>query len=123
LIHATRDKLAIQENFKYQDYYIYKGPGVDRFLTECSKLCSIAIWSSAHDDYVKSIAKQLIRNSVNTEFIWGRSECWIKIAKVEDKDTGLKVKEYQNIKPLEKIRRKGFKMVNLIIVDESHFKV
>lgn len=123
LIHATKQKLNIQEDFQYEDYYVYKRPYVDEFLVACSKLCAIAIWSSADDDYVQSISNQLINDSINLDFIWGRSECWIKIAKVYDEDTGLKRKEYQNIKPLEKIRRKGFKMNNLLIIDDSPYKV
>jgi len=123
LIHATKNKLEIKEDFRYEDYYIYQRPFVQEFLSECSKLCPIAIWSSADDDYVISISKQLIKGSIELDFIWGRSECWMKIIKVEDENTGLKRKEYQNIKPLEKIRRKGFKMDNLLIIDDSLYKV
>lgn len=123
LLHATKNKLDLQEDFCYENYFIYLRPYVNEFLTECSKLCAIAIWSSADDEYVKSISNQLINDSINMDFIWGRSECWMKIVKVEDEDTGLKRKEYQNIKPLEKVRRKGFKMNNLLIIDDSPYKV
>ncbi len=57
------------------------------------------------------------------DFIWGRSECWMKISKVEDEETGLQSKQYQSIKPLEKVRRKGYKMNNLLIIDDSPYKV
>ena len=123
LIHATKNRLNVPEDFRYEDYYIYLRPYARQFLTECSKLCTIAIWSSADDDYVKSICDQLIKNSIELDFIWGRSECWVKIVKVKDEETGLTRKEYQNIKPLEKVRRKGFKMNNLLIVDDSLYKV
>lgn len=123
LIHATKNKLDIQEDFRYEDYYIYKRPFVHEFLSACAKLCPIAIWSSADDDYVNSIVKQLLEDSIELDFIWGRSECWMKIIKVEDNETGLKRKEYQNIKPLEKIRRKGYEMNNLLIIDDSLYKV
>ena len=123
LIHATKDKLEINEDFKYEDFYVYKRPFVNEFLVACSKLCTIAVWSSAEDDYVHAITKELIKDTVVLDFIWGRSECWMKIIKVDDEETGLKRKEYQNIKPLEKIRRKGFKMEDLLIVDDSLYKV
>jgi carboxy-terminal domain RNA polymerase II polypeptide A small phosphatase len=123
LIHATKTKLDIPEDFRYEDYYIYKRPFVHEFLSACAKLCQIAIWSSADDDYVSSIAQQLINDSIELNFIWGRSECWVKIAKVEDDETGLKRKEYLNIKPLEKIRRRGYQMNNLLIIDDSLYKV
>jgi carboxy-terminal domain RNA polymerase II polypeptide A small phosphatase len=123
LVHATKIKLDRQEDFRHDDYYVYKRPGVNEFLKECTELCRIAIWSSADDEYVQSICKHLIQDSSQLEFIWGRSACWMKIAKVKDEITGLLRREYQNIKPLEKIRRKGFKMSDLLIVDDSHYKV
>lgn len=123
LIHATKNRLDIPEDFQYEDYYIYKRPFVHEFLSACARLCPIAIWSSADDDYVSSIAKQLVNDSIELDFIWGRSECWMKIVNVEDNETGLKRKEYQNIKPLEKIKRKGYQMNNLLIIDDSLYKV
>ncbi|UZR92680.1 HAD family hydrolase [Chondrinema litorale] len=123
LIHATKQKLGVEADFQYQDYYVYKRPYILEFLESCSKLCHIAIWSSAEDSYVKGIVNELIGNAIELEFVWGRSECWMKIVKVEDELTGLKKKEYQFIKPLEKIRRKGFKMKNLLIIDDSLYKV
>lgn len=123
LIHATKDRLDFQEDFQFEDFYVYKRPFVSEFLLACSKLCSIAIWSSADDEYVESICSQLVDDSIDFEFVWGRSECWVKIVKVQDQDTGLTRKEHQNIKPLEKVRRKGFQMSNLLIIDDSHFKV
>ena len=123
LIHATRNQLAIHEDFRYEDYFIYKRPGVDEFLIECQNLFNIALWSSAMDDYVHSVAKGILPSEINPVFIWGRSECWLKIAKIEDPETGWTRKEYQNIKPLEKIRRKGYKMSDLLIVDDSEYKV
>ena len=123
LIHATKERLSGKEDFCFQGYYIYKRPKVDDFLNECSKLCSIAIWSSAEDDYVKSVSQKLLSKNIYFDFIWGRSECWMKIVKKEDQETGLNNKEYQFIKPLEKVRRKGYKMSNLLIVDDSTYKV
>ncbi|MBX2842538.1 MAG: HAD family hydrolase [Flammeovirgaceae bacterium] len=123
LIHSTKMPLDIKENFIYENYFVYKRPGLDSFIMECAKHFSIAIWSSAEDDYVNSIVKGTIPLNIELEFIWGRSECWLKVAKVKDADTGLTTKEYQNIKPLEKIRRKGFKLKNLLIIDDSAFKV
>jgi carboxy-terminal domain RNA polymerase II polypeptide A small phosphatase len=122
LIHSTKTKLDLQEDFRFDEYYVYKRPFVDWFLAECVQHCAIAIWSSADDEYVQAVGKQLLKQ-IPTVFIWGRSECWMKIVKTEDEETGLKKKEYQLIKPLEKIRRKGFKMENLLIIDDSHYKV
>ncbi|MBK7128600.1 MAG: hypothetical protein IPM74_01290 [Crocinitomicaceae bacterium] len=44
LIHATKHKLDVPENFVFEDFYTYKRPKLDEFLTSCSQICSIAIW-------------------------------------------------------------------------------
>ena len=123
LIHATTTQLKIQEDFRYQHYFIYKRPGLKKFLVECSQFYTIAIWSSAEDEYVSSIAEQIIGDLFQPVFIWGRSACWVKITKVVDQDTGLKRKVYKNIKPLEKVCRMGYSMDHLLIVDDSTYKV
>ncbi len=124
LIHSTKNKLNLTEDYTFEDYYIYKRPFLDEFLYQCSELCSIAIWSSADDNYVKEVTKQLIPKDIKMEFIWGRSDCWLKLVKKQDSENPeLFKKEHQFIKPLEKIRRKGYRMNNLLIVDDSLFKV
>ena len=107
----------------FEDFYIYKRPKLDEFLTSCSQICSIAIWSSADDNYVRGITEQLCSPNIEIDFIWARSECWMKIVKVVDENTKLTIKDYQNIKPLEKLRRKGYSMKNLLIIDDSKYKV
>ena len=123
LIHATKEKLNIPEDFRYQAFYIYKRPGLDQFLEACSELYPIALWSSADDEYVEAIARLLQSEKQYFEFVWARSACWMKVIRTEDPETGLKRKKHQFIKPLEKIRIKGWQMRNLLIIDDSLYKV
>lgn len=123
LIHASSKKLNQAPDFHYQDLFVYKRPHLDDFLEECSKLFDIAIWSSAQDDYVQNVVALLKPKNIDFEFIWAQSECWLKIAKVYDKSTGMHFTEYQNIKPLEKITQIGYEMKDLLIIDDSAFKV
>lgn len=123
LIHANTQLLKAKPDFKLQDYYIYKRPGLMSFLEECNQLYALAIWSSADDNYAKIIAQEIIPKHIHLEFVWGRSECWVKIARIEDEALGIVRREYQNIKPLEKIRRKEHTIQDIFIVDDSLFKV
>ncbi len=125
LVHATQQPLAFAADLRWEDFHIYKRPGLDAFLTGCSKLAEIAIWSSADDDYVAGIAQQIIPAGIKPTFVWGRSQCWVKIVQqpVDAANPSITRKVQQWIKPLEKIRRKGYKMQNLLIIDDSHAKV
>lgn len=50
LIHATAEKLSIQEDFLFDKYFVYKRPHLDWFLSEISKHFKVGIWSSASDE-------------------------------------------------------------------------
>lgn len=123
LVHLTKDKLPFIPSGQFEDYYIYKRPSLDDFLAEISTNLKIAIWSSATDNYVRSVVDCVINKNIQLEFVWGRSECWIKIIKEIDKESGIGRKVVQNIKPLEKIRRLGYDMNKLLIIDDSHYKI
>jgi RNA polymerase II subunit A small phosphatase-like protein len=80
LIYASQQKLTIAEDFSFENYYVYKRPYLDDFLWECSQHYSLAIWSSAENNYVQNIAKQLLNKDLKFDFIWSRDNCWLKIA-------------------------------------------
>jgi RNA polymerase II subunit A small phosphatase-like protein len=125
LIHATANKLAVQEDGKFGALYLYRRPFLQEFLAACATQYTLAIWSSAADDYVSAVVQQLITSEVQFAFVWGRSECWLKTVKqpLGDPRNGMFRKEHRYIKPLEKLTRKGYKMRQLLIVDDSLSKV
>lgn len=125
LIHATENKLAVQEDGKLGELCLYRRPFVQEFLKICAAHYTIGIWSSAQDDYVAEVVQQLLASEVKFAFVWGRSECWLKTVKqpLGGPEGGLFRKEHRYIKPLEKLTRKGYKMRQLLIVDDSLSKV
>lgn len=62
LVYATEDKLDIQEDFMFDEYYVYKRPGLDNFLIKIKDHYEIGIWSSAGDEYVSEIVKKVSPN-------------------------------------------------------------
>ncbi len=126
LIHATTKKLEAEPDFIIGDFFIYKRPFVDEFLQACFLKYKVALWSSADDEYVKETVKQLIPNHEYLEFIWARSNCSVKVVKKPIYDEGEflgNYKEYQWIKPLNRIRRKGLRISSMLIIDNSPYKV
>jgi len=59
LIHATKERLGIEEDFMFDKYFVYKRPFLEQFLLELSADFKIGIWSSADDEYVADIANQI----------------------------------------------------------------
>jgi carboxy-terminal domain RNA polymerase II polypeptide A small phosphatase len=111
LVHATETRLPAPEDFCYEQYYVYKRPFVTGFLTEMAQHFKLAVWSSASDDYVTAIANRLIPPAVSTEFIWGRSRCTLK--------RDLTFDTYYFEKKLDKLKKKGWPLEQIIIVDDS----
>ena len=111
LIHATRDKLDIQEDFQFDQYFVHKRPYLDEFLIKISNHFKVGIWSSATDTYVSEIVKQIKPDSVEFEIIWGRSKCSLK------RDYTFDTVNFE--KRLDKLKKKGFRLEQIIIVDDS----
>ena len=111
LIHATVKKLEINEDFKFDKYFVYKRPFLEDFLIEMSKYFTLGIWSSADDEYVLEIVNLIKPENLNFEIIWGRSKC----SKRKDHTFD----EYYFEKRLDKLKKKGFKLEEIIIVDDT----
>lgn len=111
LIHASKVKLPIEEDFKYEDYFIYKRPNLDFFLNEISKNYILGIWSSASDDYVKDIVEQIKPLYINFQVIWGRSKCSLKRDYTFD--------EYFYEKRIDKLKKQGFLLEKVLIIDDT----
>jgi RNA polymerase II subunit A small phosphatase-like protein len=111
LIHATETKLEIVEDFRYEQYYVYKRPNLNKFLEDVSKHFTVGIWSSADDDYVKEIVQRIIPETMDLKVVWGRSRCSVK----RDYDYD----QYNFEKRLDKLKKQGFRLEQIILVDDS----
>ncbi len=127
LIHATSEPLNYDADFKIFDYHIYQRPYLSEFLEKIKDDFLIGLWSSASDDYVEAIAKKIIPDLIPLEFIWGRSRCTyrrnIQIDEYGYYDSDpLNHYHYHYIKPLKKLKRQGYLLNRILIVDDSPHK-
>lgn len=114
LIHATQSELDIPYNFRFDKYFVYERPHLRQFLSDLSKHFTIGIWSSAGDEYVNEIVSHIKRDNVDFEIVWGRSKCSLKRDLVFD--------TYGFEKRLDKLKKKGFKLEQVLVVDDSPSK-
>lgn len=124
LIHARQEALNEQAAFNVFDYHIYKRPFLDAFLEAVKDDFILAIWSSASDDYVEEIVKRIIPKSIDLAFVWGNSRCtYRRNFNLEDSGYNDDFKNhYHYIKPLKKLKRQGYKLSKILIVDDSPHK-
>ncbi len=111
LIHATERKLEIDFDFQYADYFIYRRPNLKWFLESMSADFKLAVWSSADDKYVEEIVEKIKPENIEFEFVWGRTRCTTK--------RDYKLDEYVHEKRLKKVKKKGFSIERILMIDDS----
>jgi RNA polymerase II subunit A small phosphatase-like protein len=126
LIHATDKALGRVPDFQVYYYDIYKRPYLDEFLKTVSQHFKLAVWSSADDEYVGKIVKEIFPDDINLEFVWGRSRCTRQTLYDEYgfpyySTSGFLDFEYT--KQLKKLKKKGFDLKKVLIVDDTPKKV
>jgi RNA polymerase II subunit A small phosphatase-like protein len=126
LIHASPTQVRADFDFQVFHYFVYQRPGLAEFLTTCAQHFKLAIWSSASDDYVRAIVRQIVPPGFTLEFVWGRSRC-TPFATPQIDDYGYYnldgTSHYEYAKRLKKVRRRGFSLAQTLIVDDTPAKV
>lgn len=116
LIFGSEKALAHPCDFRVGPFYVYERPGLSQFFETVEKHFDLAVWSSASEAYVESIAARLAsRNGVYWKFVWTRTKCITKL----DHETF----EYHYIKDLRKTKRFGYPKERILIVDDTMQKV
>ena len=125
LIHARETQLNRKSDFVIFNYSVYKRPFLKDFLLKVKDDFLIGVWSSASDGYVEAIVKKIFPKEINLEFVWGRSRCTYR-RNLQIDEFGYYDDNYSNhyhyIKPLKKLKRKGYNLNRILIVDDSPHK-
>lgn len=74
LLHVSEWPLALAEDFRLVESWVYLRPGIEAFLKVSSRHYRIAVWSSASDAYLNALVNQAILPIASPEFIWGRAQ-------------------------------------------------
>jgi RNA polymerase II subunit A small phosphatase-like protein len=126
LIHASTEIIRDDFDFQVSRYFIYKRPGLDAFLRFCAQHFKLAIWSSASDDYVNAVVKQIFPSDVSLEFVWARSRCTPFLLPQYDAQGFYNLdfaSKYEFAKRLKKVARRGFNLQKILLVDDTPEKV
>jgi carboxy-terminal domain RNA polymerase II polypeptide A small phosphatase len=126
LIHATREKIHDNFDFKIFNYFVYKRPFLQEFITTCAEHFQLAVWSSASDDYVAEIVQKIFPKAIQLAFVWGRSHCTPVLSPQIDEYGCYNLDEtshYDYVKILKKVKKLGFHLDKTLIVDDTRAKV
>lgn len=124
LIFASKPKLEIEEESSVFDYFVYQRPFLKDFLDSVNRDYRLAVWSSASDDYVVEVVKNTILCKYEFEFVWGRSKATYRrdFELDEMRVYGSHNDHYHYVKSLKKVKKNGYDINRILIVDDSPHK-
>ena len=111
LIFATETPLNRSADFVVDRFHVYKRPFVDEFLLRVRHSFELAVWTSSSSSYANPIVRALFPYPDELAFVWASDRC----TAVFDPDT----LQYHRTKKLEKLKRKGYQLERVIVVDDS----
>lgn len=115
LIWATENEPSDGFDFRAFTYFVKKRPHLDTFLHTVRRWYELAVWSSSDDAYAHHVVENALGGSSGLRFVWGRSRCTQRL----DEET----RDYYFAKNLKKVKRKGFDLRRVLIIDDSPEKL
>lgn len=121
LIHATDKPCDEHWDFEVFHYKVYKRPFLEEFLTGLAGNFDVAVWSSASDDYVALVVKEIFPSDYPLRFVWGRSRCTYKpdYRLLDEFGFHDPFSHYDYVKRLDKVRRFGYSKERMLIIDDT----
>jgi len=116
LIHGAKEKLDYEPACVAPWCFLYKRPYVEEFMDFCKEHFKVAIWTTASPEHAEMALGQICEADYPFEFIWTANRCTQVRDKVGMYDFGI---GYHWVKDLKKIKRRGFKLEQTIMVDDT----
>jgi TFIIF-interacting CTD phosphatase-like protein len=118
LIYATETPLVRQPDFQIYNYHIYKRPYLDTFLVTRLDWFDVAVWTSSGSEYATEVVAAIFPDPQVLKFVWASNRCSIVYNYNYDLIDG-RYPQYYSRKPLKKVKRRGYDLESVIVVDDT----
>lgn len=115
LIYATSASLDRPADFILGPYHVYRRPGVAGFIQGMRKHFELAVWTSSGASYAQGVVRELFGSENAPVFVWSSERC----------TRHFDAERYCYIlsKDLNKLKRRGYRLEQVLIVDDSPEKL
>lgn len=113
LVYSTERSLDRPADLSVVGYHVYKRPHLDAFLDFAFSRFNVGVWTSSGRLYAEPLVAQLMPNR-SVEFVWSSGRCSL----VRDWEEG----GYSTQKRLAKLKKHGFKLEQIIGIDDTASK-
>lgn len=111
LLHATEAPLAFEPDHEVPPYFLYMRPGLRDFLWHVSGLFRLAVWTSSSPPYATAVCPLVFSETESLEFVWASDRC--------TPTRNFENDSWCNAKPLKKLKRRGYDLARVLVVDDS----
>ena len=111
MLFADEIGLARAADFTVGPYAVYRRPHLAAFLDAVSRHYTIAVWTSSNTLYATGICAQIFPGELSPAFVWARDRCTPRRDLENDKWT--------HAKHLSKLKRRGYDLRRVLVVDDS----
>lgn len=111
LLYATDEALDRAADFRACDYFVYLRPHLERFLAYALERYRVAVWTSSGSLYAGAVLDRIFPSRDVLEFAWSAERCTVRF----DPET----REQYNLKQLKKVRGRGYKLDQVLVVDDT----
>ena len=111
LLFADEKPIDRPHDHHVAPYYIYRRPYLEPFLAHVSKLFEIAVWTSSSPAYARAVCSHIFTEQFKPTFIWASDRCTPK--------RNVELDSWSSAKHLRKLKRKGYDLRNVLVVDDS----
>ena len=115
LIYAAAEPLGRACDFQTGPYSVYKRPFLEEFLSQCAQWFDLAVWTTSLEDYAASIVQHIFPGDKELSFVWARERC--------TRSFNSETAEQFWIKDLKKLKKQGYLLARIIVVDDSPEKL
>lgn len=109
LIYATEHLLNYPPDFQVGLFLVYKRPYLDAFLAACQDWFEVGVWTSASPSYAAGIVDVIF--PYTPAFVWAGDRC----TQAYDPERG----ERFSVKSLRKVKQQGYRLEQIIMVDDT----
>lgn len=95
---------------KGSSYLTKKRPFLDEFIKYAFENFDVAVWTAAGEQYANLVLENINVDKSKLKFLYTKENCTIKIDYVHS--------QYYGVKNLNKIKKKGFDLDQVLIVDD-----
>ena len=115
LIHATQKPFEREHDFETEWYFVYKRPYVHKFIEFCIEHFKVAVWTTVGHEFAEKVVSELFPRDFKLEFLWSYKRCTPTF--------NPELYETIYLKNLNKVKRLGYKLEHVIMVDDTPAKL